>query len=140
MALTYHAHHNVITCVCDQLITGKHTCDVKLSKIEVVECRYDSRFASETEQPCPTCIVKEGEEKYEEQWARDESDYTICSVCRLKTDYRLPKSCSCVAYIDYDGVTKCKKCHKQWADNQDVDYGDCVECGYEGGEYPDYWR
>ena len=131
-ALTYHAHHNVITCVCGQLITGKHVCDVKLTKIEVEECHYYSDFASKSEQPCSTCIVKEGEKKHEEQWFKDEDGYVLCAICGEKSDYGLPKRCTCTAYIDYNGVSKCKRCHNQWADNQDLDYGTCDKCGYEG--------
>ena len=58
MALTYHAEHKVITYVCGKLITGKHTCDIKVSKIEVVVCDYTSHF-SKTQKPCQICVVKE---------------------------------------------------------------------------------
>ena len=130
MALTYHAKHKVITCACGKLITGRHTCDIKLSKIEVVVCEYSSCF-SKSEQPCPICIVKEQEQRYEEQWDRDESGYCVCAECRDKTDYGLPKRCSCKAFIDTDGETKCKSCLNRWTEPY-LDSGECGECGYDG--------
>ena len=61
MALTYHSEHGVITCVCGELITGKHTCDILISKIEVVVCDFYSRFMKENDKVCKVCLVKEGE-------------------------------------------------------------------------------
>ena len=43
MALTYHFHHNVISCACGKLITGKHTCDIQVTKVVVGD--YDSGFS-----------------------------------------------------------------------------------------------
>ena len=132
MSLTYHAKHNVITCACGKLITGKHTCDIKLSKIEVVVCDYySSCSSSKSEQPCSICVVKEQEQKFEEQWDTDESGYCICAECKDKTDYGIPKHCSCRAFIGIDGEPKCKRCLNRWTEPW-LDSGECGECGYEG--------
>ena len=57
IALTYHSEHGVITCVCGELITGKHTCDT----IEVAVCDFYSDFMKENDKVCRVCLVKEGE-------------------------------------------------------------------------------
>ena len=103
MALTYHFQHGVITCVCGELITGKHTCDIPISKIEVVVCNFFSRFWKEIE-VCAVCVVKKGEKRYDDQWEIDESEYCVCSECKLKCDGSLPKRCDCHSYIDTDGT------------------------------------
>ena len=132
MALMYHTRHKVTSCVCGELITGKHTCDIQVSKIEVVTCDYDSSSSySKSEQPCSICVVKEQEEKYEEQWDHDESGYTICAHCKDKTDYGFPKQCSCRAFISIDGEPKCKKCLNRWTEPW-LDSGECGQCGYDG--------
>ena len=130
MSLTYHAEYKVITCACGKLITGKHTCDIQVSKIEVVVCAYTSRF-SKSQKACQICAVKEQEQKYEEQWDTDESGYCVCAECRIKTDYGLPKRCKCNAYIDTDGEAKCKRCKELWTEPY-LEFGECDECGYEG--------
>ena len=130
MALTDHRKHNVISCVCGKLITGKHKYNISISKIEVVVCDYSSQF-SKTEKVCPTCIVKEKEQRYEQQWDKDESGYCICAECGEKTDYGLPKRCSCKAFIDIDGEAKCKSCLKVWTEPY-LDSGECSKCGYQG--------
>ena len=79
-----HSQHGVITCVCGELITGKHTCDILISKIEVVVCDFNSRFMKENDKVCRVCLVKEGEKRYEDQWETDESGYCIYSECKLK--------------------------------------------------------
>ena len=112
--MTYHSGHQVITCVCGELITGEHMCSVKVSKIEVVICEYSCRFWKKTEKVCEVCIVKEGENRYEDQWETDESGYCVCAKCGDKTDGCLPKVCACKAYIDSDGEAKCKGCKGLW--------------------------
>ena len=133
MALTYHFHHNVISCACGKLITGSHTCDTQVTKIEVVVCNYISRFSKTNEQPCEICLVKEQEQRYEEQWEHDDSGCPTCAECEDRCDYGLPKRCSCAAFIDIDGKSKCKKCKKLWTEPY-LNFGECGECGYEGYE------
>ena len=129
MALTYHFHHNVISCACGELITGSHTCDTQVTKIKVVVCNYISRYSKE--QPCQICLVKEQEQKYEEQWDYDDSGCSICVECDSICEYKLPKRCSCTAFIDTDGKPKCKKCKKLWTDLF-LNSGECGDCGYQG--------
>ena len=129
MALTYHFHHNVISCACGELITGSHTCDTQVTKIEVVVCNYISSYSKE--QPCQICLVKEQEQKYEEQWDYDDSGCSICVECDSICEYKLPKRCSCTAFIDTDGKPKCKKCKKLWTDLF-LNSGECGDCGYQG--------
>ena len=126
IVLTYHSEHGVITCVCGELITGKHTCD----KIEVVVCDFYSDFMKENDKVCRVCLVKEGEKRYEDQWDTDESGYCICAECRLKCDGYLPKRCDCHCYIDTDGTPKCKSCNEIWVIN--CVYATCEDCGYHG--------
>ena len=129
MALTYHFHHNVISCACGELITGSHTCDTQVTKIKVVVCNYISRYSKE--QPCQICLVKEQEQKYEEQWDYDDSGCSICVECDSICEHKLPKRCSCTAFIDTDGKPKCKKCKKLWTDLF-LNSGECGDCGYQG--------
>ena len=129
MALTYHFHHNVISCACGELITGSHTCDTQVTKIEVVVCNYISSYSKE--QPCQICLVKEQEQKYEEQWDYDDSGCSICVECDSICEHKLPKRCSCTAFIDTDGKPKCKKCKKLWTDLF-LNSGECGDCGYQG--------
>ena len=117
MVLTYHSEHGVITCVCGELITGKHTCDT----IEVAVCDFYSDFMKENDKVCRVCLVKEGEKRYEDQWETDESGYYICSEWKSSEKVRL-------SYIDTDGTPKCKGCMEIWTKN-DV-YSDCEDCGY----------
>ena len=35
MALIYHANHQVVSCVCGILISGKHDCEILLSQVKV---------------------------------------------------------------------------------------------------------
>ena len=130
MALIYHSQHGVITCVCGELITGKHTCDILISKIEVVVCDFYSRFMKENDKVCRVCLVKEGEKRYEDQWETDESGYCICAEYKLKCDGCLPKRCDCHSYIDTDGTPKCKGCNEIWVIN--CVYATCEDCGYHG--------
>ena len=51
--------------------------------------------------------------------------------CGVKTDGGLPKYCCCQAFIDTDGIAKCKKCKEEWNSSY-LDDGSCDECGYEG--------
>ena len=53
-----------------------------------------------------------------------DSKGTIC-------EYKLPKRCSCTAFIDTDGKPKCKKCKKLWTDLF-LNSGECGDCGYQG--------
>ena len=129
MALTYHFQHNVISCACGELITGSHTCDTQVTKIEVVVCNYISSYSKE--QPCQICLVKEQEQKYEEQWDYDDSGCRVCAECDSICEYKLPKRCSCTAFIDTDGKPKCKKCKKLWTDLF-LNSGECGDCGYQG--------
>ena len=126
IALTYHSEHGVITCVCGELITGKHTCD----KIEVAVCDFYSAFMKENDKGCRVCLVKEGKKRYEDQWDTDESGYCICAECGLKCDGYLPKRCDCHCYIDTDGTPKCKSCNEIWVIN--CVYATCEDCGYHG--------
>ena len=119
MAFTYHCNSKTVTCVCGKEITGEHICG-GVPKVE--EC---------TNKDCTTCQEKEKERLFEEQWFDDEDGYSRCSTCRDKCDCDLPKYCNCHAYIDIDGVKKCKSCDNPWGD-LDTEWGRCDKCGYDG--------
>ena len=128
MALTYHEKHSCVSCVCGELITGKHTCSIPVTKIEIVVCFW---YSGKSGKRCEICFGKEQEKKYEDQWWEDESGYTICRYCGVKTHAQLPKYCCCPAFIDEDGIPKCKRCKEEWNDS-DMDVGSCQACKYEG--------
>ena len=107
-----------------------HEFHTRVSKIEVVVCDYTTRF-SKTEEPCQICVVKEQEQRYDEQWDNDESGYCICAECGEKTDGGLPKRCNCIAFIDTDGEAKCQRCKELWTEPS-LELGACGECGYDG--------
>ena len=131
MALTYHSEYKAITCVCGELITGKHMCGVKVSKIEVVVCEYSCRFWKKTEKRCEICIVQEQEKRYEDHWETDESGYCVCTECGDKTEGCLPKICACKTYVDNDGSSKCKGCKGIWEESY-LESEECKNCGYDG--------
>lgn len=128
MALTYHEKHSCVSCVCGELITGTHTCSIPVKKIEIVVCFW---YSGKSGKRCEICFGKEQEKKYEDQWWEDESGYTICRYCGVKTHAQLPKYCCCPAFIDEDGIPKCKRCKEEWNDS-DMDVGSCQACKYEG--------
>ena len=129
MALTYHEKHSCVSCVCGKLITGKHTCSIPVTKIEIVVCFW---YSGKSGKRCEICFGKEQEKKYEDQWWEDESGYTICRHCGVKTRARLPKYCCCPAFIDGDGIPKCKRCKEEWNDSEDMNVGICRICKYQG--------
>ena len=129
MSMTYHKKANVITCICGVVIRGVHTCNTQVSKITIVECNYDS--VGDGNGRCLTCVTKEQECKYLDQWTTDESGYCICEECGDKCDGFLPKICNCSGFIDTDGEVKCKSCFALWVD-PDIETGQCDICGYMG--------
>ena len=127
---TYHKNHNVVSCVCGELINGKHDCKVegdKVMQIRVKECFYESSRKDADEDACEICLDKEAEKAYEDQWDTDDG-YCICSTCGDKCDGDLPKECSCDAYIDRNGEERCKSCDELWLSPY-LDYGSCKFCG-----------
>ena len=128
MALTYHEKHSCVSCVCGELITGKHTCSIPVTKIEIVVCFW---YSEKEGKKCEICFGKEQEKKYKDQWWEDESGYTICRHCGVKTRAYLPKYCCCPAFIDEDGIPKCKRCKEEWNDSY-LNEGSCDTCKYEG--------
>ena len=129
MALTYHKKYSCVSCVCGELITGKHTCSIPVKKIEIVVCFGTLEKSGKR---CGICFGKEQEEIYEDQWWEDESGYTICRYCGVKTHAQLPKYCCCPAFIDEDGIPKCKRCKEEWNDSEDMNVGSCRIFKYEG--------
>ena len=128
--LTYHTKHKILTCMCGIVIEGKHSCEVEVSKIQIVEC--DFVRSRDKNNDCQICIVKENERKFEDQWREDEDGYCYCSFCGDKSYWGLPKQCCCKAYVDNDGLEKCKSCHGTWTEVY-LDMGDCDKCsGYHG--------
>ena len=97
-AFTYHRDSKTVSCVCGEEINGRHTCSEIL---KVKEC---------TNKDCTICQEKEKERLFIDQWTEDEDGYTRCSTCGQKRYDDLPKHCNCHAYIDRDGIEKCKSC------------------------------
>ena len=96
--------------MCGIVIEGKHSCEVEVSKIQIVEC--DFVRSRDKNNDCQICIVKENERKFEDQWREDEDGYCYCSFCGDKSYWGLPKQCCCKAYVGNDGLEKCKSCQK----------------------------
>ena len=128
MALIYHDKHQVVSCVCGILISGKHDCEIPLSQVKVEVCYW---FSGESGKPCKICVDQEKLEKYKNQWTKDESGYCVCQECGDKTDGDLPKECSCNMFVDRDGETKCKNCKEIWNWNLDLCFYACEKCGYD---------
>ena len=123
--LTYHRYHGGLVCACGTIIQGNHCCNIKpATKIEIQECKHPSS------KNCPICLEKEKEHEYGEQWRKDESGYSCCVFCGEKSYEELPKLCNCAAYVDTDGVQKCKACHEPWTEQ----YME-TECSFCGS----YW-
>ena len=128
MALIYHVRHRVISCVCGILISGKHDCKIPLSQVKVEDCYW---FSGSSGELCKICLAEEGLKKYKNQWTEDDSGYCVCRECRTKTEAFLPKECSCNAFVDRDGETKCKNCKEIWNQNLDLCFHACEKCGYD---------
>ena len=96
----------------------KHTCN----NIQVKE----SNTAN-----CTICKYKKEEQLFKDQWYEDRDGYSRCSTCGVKSDDELPKHCSCNAYIDIDGVEKCKSCNHLWG-KKNMEFEQCDNCGFEG--------
>ena len=60
MVYIHHSIDGAVSCVCGELISGKHTCKIPVSKIEVVVCHW---YSGQSEQHCQICVVKEQEER-----------------------------------------------------------------------------
>ena len=118
---TYHRDSKTVSCVCGKEITGRHTCS---DILKVKECTNNNK-------DCTICREKEEKRLFEDQWMGDEDGYNRCTTCRDKCDYGLPKYCSCHAYVDRDGIEKCKSCDHPWGD-LDTEMDDCINCGYQG--------
>ena len=99
-------------------ISGEHTCNV----IQVKECNTVN---------CIICKNKKNEQLCKDQWCEDRDGYSRCSTCGVKSDDELPKECGCNAYIDIDGVEKCKSCNHSWG-KKSMEFGQCDNCGFEG--------
>ena len=130
MALIYHVKHQVVSCVCGILISGKHDCKVPLSNVKVDVC-YGQQYSGKLDERCKICYAQEKIAAYKNQWKEDDSGYCICRECGDKSEGFLPKKCSCNAFIDRDGETKCKNCKKMWNCKLNLTYDVCKECGYE---------
>ena len=116
---TYHKDSKTVSCVCGKEIYGEHTCN-DIPKVK--ECN---------DEDCTICDDKEDERLFEEQWYVDRDGYSRCFTCGLKCDEDLPKHCNCNAFIDTDGVEKCKSCKHPWG-LKETEFDECDNCGYEG--------
>ena len=112
-AFTYHKKTETMSCICGEEIWGAHTCD----NIKVEKCN---------EENCKICQDYEENKLFEAQWYKDCDGYSCCSTCGEKSNDYLPKHCSCMCYIDWDGVEKCKRCDHVW--EQDSEFQDCDHC------------
>jgi hypothetical protein len=126
VVLTFHQDYNIVTCVCGVVIQGEHSCNNEMTRIQVKVCH---NLRSEE---CQICLKKEKEQKFEDQWRTDEDGYSCCSYCGYKCYGELPKICPCSAYVDKDGVEKCKSCNETWENLIDIEMGECDTCGYMG--------
>ena len=115
---TYHKDSKTVSCICGKEISGEHTCN----DIQVKECNTVN---------CAICKYKKDEQLFIDQWYEDRDGYSRCSTCRVKSDDELPKDCNCNAYIDTDGVEKCKSCNHPWSEKE-MEFEQCDNCGFEG--------
>ncbi len=115
---TYHKESKTVSCVCGKEINGEHTCN---DILKVKECNGGD---------CTICDDKEDQRLFEDQWYEDRDGYSRCTTCDDKCDEDLPKRCECHAYIDIDGVEKCKSCNRYW--DQAYYNAKCNNCGYDG--------
>ena len=80
---------------------------------------------TDMEEECIECLQK----IFDDQWDCDESGRFRCAECGEDTDGRsLPKKCSCTAFIDHDGLRKCKNCRERWVN--DTMREACDSCNY----------
>ena len=114
----YHKDSKTVSCICGKEISGEHTC----YNIQVKECNDEN---------CAICKYKKELQLFIDQWYEDRDGYSRCSTCGDKCDAELPKECSCNAYIDTDGVEKCKSCNRQWGEKHVV-FHECENCGFDG--------
>ena len=114
----YHKDSKTVSCICGKEISGRHTCN----NIRVKECNVVN---------CTICKYKKDEQLFKDQWYEDRDGYRRCSTCGVKSDDELPKHCSCNAYIDIDGVEKCKSCNHLWG-KKNMEFEQCDNCGFEG--------
>ena len=117
-AFTYHKDSKTVSCICGKEISGEHTCN----DIQVKECNTVN---------CTICKYKKDEQLFIDQWYEDRDGYSRCSTCGVKSDDELPKDCSCNAYIDTDGIEKCKSCNHPW-NGKEMEFEQCDNCGFEG--------
>ena len=114
----YHKDSKTVSCICGKEISGEHTCH----NIQVKKCK---------EENCTICKNKKNEQLCKDQWYQDHDGYSCCSTCGDKSDDELPKECSCNAYVDKDGVEKCKSCDNPWG-KKNMEFEQCDNCGFEG--------
>ena len=116
---TYHNDSKTVTCICGKEISGEHACYV----IQVKECNGEN---------CTICEKKKDEQLFIGQWYEDVVyGYSRCSTCGVKSDVELPKDCMCNAYVDRDGVKKCKSCNRLWPEKSMV-FHECENCRFKG--------
>ena len=117
-AFTYHIPSKTISCICEKVISGEHTCH----NIRVKECNGEN---------CIICKNQKDLQLFIDQWYQDRDGYTRCSTCEDKCYGDLPKECSCNAYVAEDGVEKCKSCKHPWNEKHVV-FHECENCGFDG--------
>ena len=115
---TYHNDSKTVTCICGKEISGEHACYV----IQVKECNGEN---------CAICEKKKVEQLFIDQWYEDRDGYSCCSTCGVKSDGVLPKDCCCNAYVDIDGVEKCKSCNRLWSGEKSMLFHDCEDCRFK---------
>ena len=118
-AFTYHKDSKTVSCVCGKEIYGEHTCN---DILKVKECK---------DEDCTICEDKEAKRLFEDQWYEDRDGYSRCSTCGEKCYEDLPKQCNCNAYVDADGIEKCKSCDHPWGEKE-TEFDECNNCGYQG--------